>query len=196
MDLTQRINQKVAISVETQIKVAEELGEEIAAAGERLVQCLLQDGKFLVCGNGVSASISQAFTSHLLNHFEHERPPLPAICLCSSHSTTTAIATDSGLSEIYSKQIHALGAEKDLLIAICSDGNSSNTVQAVQAAHERGLNIVALTADEGGDVARLLGPDDIELRVPSETRSHIHLSHMLIVHCLLDLLDAQLFGID
>ena len=195
MDTTQRINQKIATSIETQIKLAEQLSEEISLAGEHLVQCLLQDGKFLICGNGVSASIAQAFTSHLLNHFEHERPSLPALCLCSSHSTTTAIATDNGFNEIYSKQIHALGKENDLLIAICSDGNSSNTVQAVQAAHERGLNIIALTADEGGDVARLLGLGDIELRVPSETRSDIHLSHMLIVHCLLELLDAQLFGI-
>ena len=195
MDFAERINQRVAFSVEMQVTVAEELSDEIVMAGERLSQCLLQDGKFLICGNGASASISQAFSAHLLNHFEHERPPLPALCLCSSHSTTTAIATDSGFGEIYSKQIHALGNDNDLLIAICSDGNSPNTIQAVQAAHERGLNIIALTADEGGDIARLLGPDDIELRVPSETRSHIHLSHMLIVHCLLDLLDAQLFGI-
>ncbi|MBL4607722.1 MAG: SIS domain-containing protein [Pseudomonadales bacterium] len=196
MDLIQRINQKAAVSIATQVQVAEELSEEIAATSERLVECLLQDGKFLICGNGVSASIAQAFTSHLLNHFEHERPPLPALCLCSSHSTTTAIATDSGFSEIYSKQIHALGTKNDVLIAICSDGNSPNTVQAVQAAHERDLNIIALTAGQGGDVARLLGPEDIEIRVPSEARSDIHLSHLLIVHCLLDLLDSQLFGIE
>jgi len=102
LDSTQRINQKIATSIETQVKLAEELSEEISLAGEHLVQCLLQDGKFLICGNGVSASIAQAFTSHLLNHFEHERPSLPALCLCSSHSTTTAIATDNGFNEIYS----------------------------------------------------------------------------------------------
>ena len=195
MDFAQRINQRIALSVEMQIKVAEELSEEIAAAGEGLTQCLLQDGKFLICGNGASASIAQAFSAHLLNHFEHERPPLPALCLCDSQPTTTAIATDTGLNEIYSKQIHALGSEKDLLVVICSSGNSPSAIQAVQAAHERELKIIALTAAEGGDVARLLGADDIELRVPSEARSDIHLCHTLITHCLLDLLDAQLFGI-
>jgi len=196
LNLIERITNNITLSAESQMNLIEELGEDIALAGERLAQCLLQDGKLLICGNGVSAAIAEAFTSHLLNYFEHERPPLPALCLCSNHSTTTAIGTDSGFHEIYAKQIRTFGNEKDLLIAICSNGNSANTVKAIQAAHEKNMGIIVLTAGGGGDIERMLNPEDIELRVPSTTRAHIHLCHLLIVHCLLDLIDAQIFGLE
>ena len=197
MTLLERINQYIAQSIETQVKVAEEVSTEVAKAAETIAECLLSEHKLLICGDGTSGAIAQIFTSHMIHHFEQERPSLPALCLCANNTTTTAIAKNGNYNEIYAKQIRALGFENDILFNICSNGDSPNSVQAVQAAHERNLQVITLTAgDDGGNINRLLGPNDIEIRIPSNSKPHIHESHLLIVHCLLGLIDTQLFGLE
>lgn len=195
MTTNERINNLIHLSIENQMQLIAELGEEIAFAGDRLTQCLLQDGKLLICGNGVSAAIAEAFTSYLLNHFEYERPPLPAICLCNTHAAT-AIGIDSGFHDTFAKQIRALGNENDLLITFCSNGNAANTVKAIQTAHEKNMGVIALTAGDGGDTRRVLSQHDIEICVPATARAQANLCHLMVVHCLLDLIDAQIFGLE
>ena len=90
----------------------------------------------------------------------------------------------------------AIGHEGDILLAISSSGKSANIVQAIQAAHDRDMQVIALTGKDGGDGARLLHNDDIEIRVPSESTPRIQETHLLIIHMLCDLIDRQIFGID
>lgn len=191
----ERINNLINLSIESQTQLMAEISDEIAFAGDRLTQCLLQDGKLLICGNGVSAAIADAFTSYLLNHFESERPPLPAICLCNTYAAT-AIGIDSGFHDVFAKQIRALGNENDLLITFCANGNAANTIKAIQAAHEKNMGVIALTAADGGDTRRVLSEEDIEICVPATLRAQVNLCHLTIVHCLLDLIDAQIFGLE
>jgi D-sedoheptulose 7-phosphate isomerase len=168
------------------------LAPAIAAAAATMTRCLLEDGKVLSCGNGGSAADSQHFSSELLNRFEMERPGLPAVALTTDSSTLTSIANDYSFAEIFAKQVRALGQPADVLLAISTSGNSENVLRAIDAAHERGLRVVALTGRDGGKIGGALRRDDIEIRVPAERTCRIQEVHLLVIHALCDLIDAEL----
>ncbi len=168
------------------------LAPAIAAAAATMTRCLLEDGKILSCGNGGSAADAQHFSSELLNRFELERPGLPAMALTTDSSTLTSIANDYAFVEVFAKQVRALGQPADVLLAISTSGNSDNVVRAIRAAHERGLRVVALTGRDGGAIAGTLQAGDTEIRVPAERTCRIQEVHLLIIHCLCDLIDAEL----
>ncbi|MCK0537939.1 phosphoheptose isomerase [Alcanivorax quisquiliarum] len=190
----ERIRQMFVDSIETKVQAAEVLPAVIEAAGARMVESLLNGGKILTCGNGGSAGDAQHFSSELLNRFERERPALPAVALTTDSSTVTSIANDYSYNEIFSKQIRALGNAGDVLLAISTSGNSANVIQAVQAAHDRDMTVVALTGREGGEMANLYSAGDVEVRVPSKSTARIQEVHLVVIHALCDYIDQQLFG--
>lgn len=194
MQVEERIKLHFEASARLKLAAMEQLAPGIAAAADLIAQQMLAGRKVLSCGNGGSAGDAQHFSSEMLNRFERERPGLPAVALSTDTSTLTSIANDYHYNEIFSKQVRALGQEGDILLAISTSGNSANVVQAMEAAHDRGMRIVALTGKEGGSMALKLADGDIELRVPSESTARIQEVHLLIIHCLCDLIDLQLFG--
>src|SRR5690606_23106478 len=169
-----------------------ELAPLIVAAARMMTQALLADGKILACGNGGSAADAQHFSGELLNRFELERPGLPAMALTTDSSTLTSIANDYDFTDVFAKQVRALGQPHDVLLAISTSGNSPNVLRAIEAAHGRNLKVVAMTGRDGGSIARALGPGDIELRVPAERTCRIQEVHLVIIHCLCDLIDVEL----
>lgn len=191
---SERVYQLFQASIEAKMNVGEQLAPRIEHAAEILVQTLLHEGKILVCGNGPSSAIAQLFSAALLDRFETERPSLPAIWLGANTASYTAMVTPAQHNEVYAKPVRALGQEGDTLVVITSSGNATNLVQAITAAHERGLQVVALTGRDGGDVASLLDSRDIELRADIDSRTRIHEIHLLSVYCLCDLIDQNLFG--
>lgn len=172
----------------------ENLTEIIEFASQRIVSALLNENKVLTCGNGGSAGDAQHFSSEMLNRFERERPGLPAIALTTDSSTITSIANDYHFDDIFAKQIKALGQEGDILVVYTTSGNSANIVKAVTAAHDKGITTIALTGKTGGTISQILNETDIEIRVPSTSTARIQEVHLLITHCLCDLIDHQLFG--
>lgn len=194
IEYEERVKQQFGESIEAKITAADGLPHLIVKAAERMVQCLLAEGKILSCGNGGSASHSQHFASELINRFETERPALPAISLCSDPSVVTAIANDYHYKQVFSKQIQALGQTGDLLLVMTTSGNSSSIIKAVEAAHDRDVDVVALTGRNGGVLANHFGPEDIEIRVASESTARIQEIHITIIHCICDLIDQRLFG--
>jgi phosphoheptose isomerase len=193
-ELEQRMRQHFNDSIQTKITAADTLIQPIARAGEAMARSLLDNHKILSCGNGGSAADAQHFSSELLNRFESERPSLPAIALTTDSSTITAIGNDYHYNEIFSKQIKALGQAGDILLAITTSGNSKNILEALQAAHSRDVKVIVLTGKDGGEVPALLGPDDIEIRVPAESTARIQETHLLVIHCLCDIIDHRLFS--
>jgi D-sedoheptulose 7-phosphate isomerase len=194
MSVIERIKQNFHDSISTKNLSAELLSETIAKAGELMVQALLENHKILSCGNGGSAADAQHFSSEMLNRFETERPSLPAIALTTDTSTLTSIANDYQFDEIFSKQIKALGQPGDILLAISTSGNSKNIIQAIHSAHDRELHVIALTGREGGPIGSLMQSNDIEIRVPAQATARIQETHLLIIHCLCDLIDRALFS--
>lgn len=194
MDSVTRVREHFAESISTKQSAAESISENIATAGGLMSQALLDDGKILSCGNGGSAGDSQHFSSELLNRFEMERPGLPAMALTTDTSTLTSISNDYSYEEIFSKQVRALGKPNDVLLAISTSGNSENVCRAIAAAHERGIKVVALTGRDGGKMADLYGEGDVEIRVPSSRTARIQEVHLVVIHCLCDLIDTTLLG--
>lgn len=181
-------------SIEAKMHAGEYLAPLIAQASQSIVNALLNEKKILTCGNGISAAQAQIFTACLVNRFEQERPSLPALNLGADFTTQTAIASEYSNNEIYAKQIRALGHSGDILLLLTSSGKTSNLLQAISAAHDKGMQVIALTAGDGGDIAALLDTQDIELRVPLASKPRIHEVQLLTLFCLCDLIDQQLFG--
>ncbi|RDH85156.1 MAG: phosphoheptose isomerase [endosymbiont of Escarpia spicata] len=194
MELNDRIKQIFEQSIQTKIEAMPLLVDPIAGAAELIVAQLLEGSKILSCGNGGSAGDAQHFSSEMLNRFERERPGLPAIALTTDTPTITSIANDYSYERVFARQIEALGQPGDLLLAISTSGNSNNVSAAIDAAHEREMAVIALTGKEGGEAAKLLVPGDVEIRVPSGSTARIQEVHLLVIHCLCDLVDQQLLG--
>lgn len=180
-------------SIQIQIAAAEALPDAIMHAAQSMVTCLLNGNKILCIGNGGSAANAQQFASCLLNRFETERPSLPALALTTDTTTLTAITNDYQYHEAFSKQVRALGHPGDILLAISTSGNSQNVIKAMEAAVSRDMNIIALTGKDGGEMAGLLGENDVEIRIPSQRTVRIHEVQMVTLHCLCDLIDQVLF---
>jgi len=194
LDFEARIRQHFSDSIATKQAALGPLAPQIARAAQAMGTALRNKRKIMACGNGGSAADSQHFAAELLNRFEMERPGLPAIALTTDTSTLTSIANDYDYKDIFSKQIRALAHDGDVLLAISTSGNSPNVVRAIEAAHERGVIVVALSGRDGGEIARKLHEHDIEIRVPARNTARIQEVHLLSIHCLCDLIDAQLFG--
>lgn len=189
-----RINQHFTDSAQLKLQAMAQLAEPLARASERMAQCLINEGKILSCGNGGSAADAQHFSAELLNRFEMERPPLAAIALSTDTSTLTSIANDYHYDEVFSKQVRALGRAGDLLLAISTSGNSPNVIEAINAAHDRQMGVIALTGKQGGKMASLLLPDDVHICVPAERTARIQEVHLLCLHCMCDSIDCLLLG--
>jgi len=182
-------------SIATKQAALDAMPEALSRAVTTLVTALKNGNKVLSCGNGGSAADAQHFSSELLNRFHHDRPSLPAIALTTDASTVTSIANDYAFDQIFSRQISSLGQAGDILLAISTSGNSANIVQAINTAHERGMQVIAMTGNQGGKMAAMLGEGDVELRVPSTVTARIQEVHLLILHVLCSRSDAILFGV-
>ena len=191
-----RISNHFRDSIETKKRAQDDLVTVIQNAGDLMVNILLSEGKILSCGNGGSAADAQHFSAELLNRFEKERPGLPAVALTTDSSTLTAIANDYSFKQVFSKQVRAIGRSNDLLLAISTSGNSDNVIEAINAAHDRNISVIALTGKDGGAIAKILDQKDIEIRAPSERTARIQEVHLVVIHCLCDFIDTKLFGGD
>ncbi|MBZ0132002.1 MAG: phosphoheptose isomerase [Rhodocyclaceae bacterium] len=196
MNLLARISKQFNDSAQTKLAAMETLAAPIAQAIETMVSSLLGNGKIMACGNGGSAADAQHFAAELLNRFEMERPPLAAMALTTDTSTLTSIANDYAFDQVFAKQVRALGQPNDVLLAISTSGNSPNVVEAVHAAHEREMRVVALTGRNGGAIGPLLKHSDVHICVPSDRTSRIQEVHLLVLHCLCDGIDCMLLGED
>lgn len=194
MNLVSRISEHFIDSAQTKLSSTEILAAPIADAVELMVASLMATGKILTCGNGGSAADAQHFAAELIGRYERERPELAAIALTVDTSTLTAIANDYGFEQIYAKQVRALGQPQDVLLAISTSGNSVNVIEAIHAAHEREMRVVALTGRGGGRIGELLNENDIHICVPAERTARIQEVHLLTLHCLCDGIDCMLLG--
>ncbi|MBE2294484.1 MAG: phosphoheptose isomerase [Phycisphaerales bacterium] len=194
MEPLTRIERHFAASLEAKQRTLEAMGPRIVQAAELLADRLRKANKILICGNGGSAADAQHFAAELVNRFEIERPGLAAIALTTDSSALTSIANDYAFEQIFARQLRALGRPGDVLLAISTSGDSPNVRVAIDAARELGMTTLALTGRDGGAMADQLGVDDIEIRVAARATARIQETHILIIHCLCDLVDWLLFA--
>lgn len=182
------IRSLLATNLESQMSIADELPNAIHNGAQKIVNCLLQDGKLLVCGIGASAANALHFSTALIHEYMVERPALPAIVLAQD------LTFNDDNAQIFARQIQALGTEKDLLLILTTNGDSNSLIHAVHAAKEREMDILVLSGRNGGILSNHLGPEDLEIRVSLHHPARIREMHLFILHCFCDLIDQALFG--
>lgn len=194
INLEERVRNLFGSDIETKISMVDIIAKTIAQAGQKLVDCLLNDGKIFICGNGGSAANSLHFSNAMLHYFDVERPPLPIINLATDISFITSIIDDGDIDQIYARRIQSLGQTKDLLIVLTTSGKSNILLEAINAAHDSDMDVITLNGGDGGIVTNHLGPEDIEIRISDESPAKIRELHLFILHCFCDLIDRSLFG--
>ena len=192
--LEQRIEQHFIDSADLKYQSAQALSKLVASGVQALLACVTGGGKVLACGNGGSAADAQHFAAEFVGRYERERPGLAAIALTTDSSILTALANDYDFSQVYARQVRALGQAGDLLLAISTSGNSANVLAAIDAAHERDMVVLALSGKGGGKMAQALRETDVHVCVPHERTARIQEVHLLVLHCLCDGVDFQLLG--
>lgn len=194
MNATQRVTAHFHESIANLQAAAEPMAESISLAAERIADTLVNGGKMLICGNGGSAADAQHFSSELLNRFEAERPGLPAIAITTDASTLTSIANDYDYSNVFGRQVRALGQPGDVLFVITTSGNSANITKALQAGHEKDMICIALNGRDGGEAGRAMTDRDVNILAPGESTARVQEVHGLVIHCICDLIDWKIFG--
>ncbi|TAK81847.1 MAG: phosphoheptose isomerase [Betaproteobacteria bacterium] len=192
--LSARVTAQFAESAKLKLDASQSLAGPIARAAALLAQTLRNGGKVMACGNGGSAADAQHFAAELINRFEIERAPLAAVALTTDSSTLTSIANDYAYQQVFSKQVRALGRSGDALLAISTSGNSGNVMEAMNAAHDLGVRVIALTGNGGGKMGAMLSGEDVHICVPHKRTARIQEVHLLTLHCLCDGIDFQLSG--
>lgn len=157
---------------------------------EVVTAALKAGNKIMIFGNGGSAADAQHLAAEFINRFIIERPPLPAIALTTDTSVITSIGNDYDFSEIFAKQIRALGQEGDVAWGISTSGNSSNVLKGLEQAKKMGLITLAFTGKDGGPIAQIA---DYSLNVASNSTARIQETHMTIGHAICELVDIKLF---
>lgn len=194
MELKDRISLHFEDAAQVLAASAMTLQEPLERATLALVNAIEQGNKVLACGNGGSAADAQHFIAELVGRFERDRIPLAGVALNTDTSILTAVGNDYGYDAVFERQVQALGAPGDILVAITTSGNSSNVLKAITAAQERGMTIIALSGKKGGAMNQILRQEDIHLCVPHDRTMRIQEIHILLLHTLCDGLDAFLLG--
>ena len=192
--LEPRIEQQFIDSADLKYQAAQMLCKPMAAAIQSLWVCVTGGGKVLACGNGGSGALAQCFAATFVGRHERDRPELAAMALNSDAVWLTAGSQQYGLDQVFAKQVRALGLPGDVLLVVSVHGESENVLQAIHAAHERDLTVVALTGQSGGKIRSLLRETDVHIGVPSDKPARILEVQLLVLHGLCDGVDSQLLG--
>jgi D-sedoheptulose 7-phosphate isomerase len=178
-------------SARIKVKFAKENVDKIIEVVQLIAQAFREGKKVILFGNGGSAMDASHIAAEFVNRFLLERPPLPAIALNTDVAVLTSISNDYDFSQIYSKQLTALGHEGDVVIGISTSGNSPNVIKAIQIARKNGMKSVVLTGGTGGKLATLA---DIAFIVPTKATPRIQETHITLGHTICQLVDEELFG--
>ena len=178
-------------SIQVKRDSLELLAQPLTLAIQKILTCLHDGHKVLICGNGGSAADAQHFAAELVNRFEANRKALPAIALTTDSSILTSVANDFHYDHVFSRQIAALGQPNDLLICISTSGNSPSIINAIKQAHDSNISTLLLTGDNGGQAKPVMLSTDVTLNVASQRTARIQETHLLLIHILCEFIDKE-----
>jgi D-sedoheptulose 7-phosphate isomerase len=182
-----------SISVLNAVLADEAIHEAVTQAAALTAQAMQAGRKLMVCGNGGSAADSQHLVAEFVSRLTVDRPALRAIALTTDSSILTAIGNDYGYSNVFERQVEALGIKGDVLLAISTSGNSQNCVKALNIARQMGIHTVSFTGNGGGAMKTL---SDINVIVPSSITMNIQESHLALEHIFCMIVERCYFGPD
>lgn len=183
-----RVRASMTESAQVLTQLAAETAPAVHAAGLALAGAIAAGGKILLCGNGGSAADAQHVATELVVRYLADRPAIPAIALTVDSSILTAASNDLGFERIFARQVEALGAPGDALVAISTSGRSPNVLEAARTARVAGLVTVGLTGASGGELKGLV---DHWIGVPSDHTPRIQEAHLVVEHLLCEIVEQS-----
>jgi D-sedoheptulose 7-phosphate isomerase len=193
MTLAERIQQQFGEHAKALLASTELLIAPLSGAAECMVAALSDDHKIIACANAPGDAECERLVSSLLGRFERDRLALPAIALGAKHGQERLAPAAQSVPD-FARQIEGLGRPGDVLLALSSLGNCSNVFDAVNTAHERGMQVIAITGGNGGMVAEALQQSDVHLLLPSERAIIIDAMQHIVLNCLCDAIDWNFLG--
>ncbi len=178
-------------SAQVKVKFVRENIDKIIDVVQLIAQAFREGKKVILFGNGGSAMDASHIAAEFVNRFLMERPPLPAIALNTDTAVLTSISNDYDFSQVYSKQLSALGHEGDVVIGISTSGNSPNVIKAIDVAKKNGMKTVILTGGTGGKLANVA---DYTFIVQTKATPRIQETHITLGHAICQMVDEELFG--
>jgi D-sedoheptulose 7-phosphate isomerase len=178
-------------SARIKVKFVKENADKIVEVVQIIAQVFREGKKVLLFGNGGSATDASHIAAEFVNRFLMERPPLPAIALNTDVAVLTSIGNDYDYSQIFSKQLAALGNEGDVVIGLSTSGNSANVIKAISVAKKNGMRTIVLTGSSGGKLAAMA---DHAFIVQSKVTARIQETHITLGHAICQMVDEELFG--
>ncbi len=178
-------------SAQIKVTFARENADKIIEVVQLIAQAFRDGKKVILFGNGGSAMDASHIAAEFVNRFLMERPPLPAIALNTDTAVLTSISNDYDFSQVYSKQLAALGHEGDVVIGISTSGNSPNVLKGLETAKKNGMRTIVLTGGTGGKMATMA---DYVFIVPTRATPRIQETHITLGHTICQMVDEELFG--
>lgn len=179
--LEQRIQQQFFDSADLKYQTAETLARPIANAAGALLGAITGGGKVMVCGCGSASALARHMAALFVGRFERERPPLPAVALCSEPAPAL--------------QLQALGQPGDVLLLLdAGDGSAAEAQASIAAAHGKEMTVVLVAGAGGAALSEPLGETDVSIAVPHARGVRVLELQLLVLHCLCDAIDLQLLG--
>ena len=181
-------------AVDSAAEIIEQISDQLDNACALVTQSLLSDGKLVICGNGYTAPMAGLLTTCLMHQQEFERPSLPAINISIDATTISAIARDGNYHNVYSKQLRAIGNSGDVLIALSTDGNCGNIVQAIQTAHEKNIDVVTIVGSQGGKISAVKQGKDVEICLHTTGVARTIEAQLFAINAMCHQIENHLFG--
>ena len=150
-------------------------------------------GKVLLCGNGGSAADAQHLAAEFLIRLDpkRNRNPFPAISLATDVSTLTACGNDFSFDKIFSRNLQALGTNKDVLIAISTSGNSKNILEVLKVAKKKNIFSIGFYGNNGGNAKK---NTNLSLIVKSNDTARIQEAHILLGHYIFNQVEIKILN--
>ncbi len=189
-DRLEQISEQFKDSAQIQTLLSQQVSSLVNETAETMVAALKAGNKLLICGNGGSAADAQHFAAELVGRFMIDRRPLPAIALTTDTSILTAIGNDYSYTDVFERQVEALGQKGDVLVGMSTSGHSENVIQAFTVAKKNHISTIALLGKQGG---QLLSMADQAIVVPHQLSSRIQEGHITIIHIWCELIERDLF---
>ncbi len=192
--------------------------ESIAQAYKILEECYAHGGKLLIAGNGGSCADAEHIVGELMKGFKNKRTcpeefakklcevdgergvylaerlqgALPAIALDGHAALNTAFINDveNGGLLAFAQQVMGYGNAGDVFLGISTSGNSKNVMNAAVVARAKGLKIIGLTGENGGELAKFA---DVAIKAPVRETYIVQELHLPIYHCLCLMLEERFF---
>lgn len=181
-------------SIQTQISASQLLISPLQQAAEKLVACLLQGNKIIVCGQGRSYANAQFLVANLLHRYDFDRPSFPSVLLSLDSAVGSSIILDQQTHCLYQRQFNAVAQQGDILVVLSTLGEEQAILGVVQSAFAKEIEVIALTGGHNEHLKGMLTENDIELSAPSSKESRVLESHLLMINTLCELIDYRLFN--